>query len=62
MGGARSGVPFSLALSVMACSAVSNAQVAQVYVIALAVLFASSDEAHRYPKISLLPRGCPDSR
>jgi hypothetical protein len=31
-------------------------------VIALAMLFASSGEAHRYPKISLLPRGCPDSR
>jgi hypothetical protein len=46
----------------MAYSAVSNAQVVQVYVIALAMLFASSGEAHRYPKISLLPRGCPDSR
>jgi hypothetical protein len=46
----------------MAYRAVSNAQVAQVYVIALAVFFASSGEAHEYPKISLLPRGCPDSR
>ena len=46
----------------MAYSAVSNAQVALVYVIALAVIFASSDEAHRYAKISLLPRGCPGSR
>jgi len=50
------------AASAMAYSAVSNAQVVQVYVIALAVLFASSGEAHRYVKISLLPRGCPDSR